>query len=135
MAKPPFILIVDDQKAVRLMLELFFRGEGYLVKTATNGAEALHLVKAEAPDIVIMDVKMPVMDGLEALPLLKSASPETKIIMITGYADTTTLEEVWQKGASDFILKPFDLEVLNEHVRRLLADRPEGNEPPIKSEV
>ncbi|MDN5347105.1 MAG: two-component system, response regulator, stage 0 sporulation protein [Clostridia bacterium] len=135
MVKPPNILIVDDQKGVRLLLELVFREEGYRVTTAANGSDAWRKVQAEPPDVVIMDVKMPVMGGLEALPLLKSTSPKTKVIMITAYADTTTLEEVWQKGASDFILKPFDLEDLKERVRRVLTDgqRPPESLPPSLS--
>ncbi|MGB9860464.1 MAG: response regulator, partial [Moorellaceae bacterium] len=78
MDQPPKVLVVDDEAGVRLLLELVFKEEGYQVAVASNGLLALQKIRSFQPDVVILDIKMPVMNGLEALPKIKALSPQTK---------------------------------------------------------
>ncbi|MBC7324145.1 MAG: response regulator [Moorella sp. (in: Bacteria)] len=119
----PRILIVDDQHGVRSLLQLVFQEEGYEVAVAVNGREALHQVERWHPDVVVMDVRMPVMGGLEALPRIKALSPNTAVIIMSAYVEAKTLPEVWRLGASDFIYKPFDLEELKAKARGVLCEK------------
>ncbi|MGI9953490.1 response regulator [Moorellaceae bacterium AZ2] len=123
MDKPPKLLVVDDEAGVRLLLELLFREEGFQVAVAANGLQAIQQVKIFQPDVVVMDVKMPVMDGLEALPRIKASSPHTKVIIMTAYLEAANVKQLWERGASGFLVKPFDLEEIKAEVRRVLSKR------------
>lgn len=127
----PKILIVDDQDGVRSLLQLVFLKEGFQVDIAVNGCEALQKVKSWFPDVVLMDVKMPVMDGLEALPQILAVAPSTAVIMMTAYMEPDYLKKLWLLGASDFINKPFDLEELKTKVRQVLNKWPPNGRKPI----
>ncbi len=116
----PRILVVDDQHGVRVLLQLAFQEEGYQVATAVNGRDALRQVERWRPDVVVMDVRMPIMGGLEALPRIKSLAPRTAVIIMSAYVESDALPEVWRLGADDFIFKPFDLDELKTRVRRVL---------------
>ncbi|AKX97631.1 response regulator [Neomoorella thermoacetica] len=116
----PRLLVVDDQNGVRALLQLVFGEEGYQVALAVNGRDAIRQVEHWRPDVVVMDVKMPVMGGLEALTRIKAMAPGTAVIIMTAYVEEASLEEVWSLGADDFIYKPFDLEELKAKVRRVL---------------
>lgn len=118
----PKILVVDDQDGVRSLLQLVFLEEGYQVVTAANGRDALQQVERWCPDLVVMDMKMPIMGGLEALPRIKTLSPSTAVIIMTAYVEAASLQEVWLLGASDFIYKPFDLEELKAKVQQALSN-------------
>jgi two-component system response regulator (stage 0 sporulation protein F) len=118
----PRILIVDDQRGVRALLQLAFQEEGYQVATAVNGKDALRQVERWRPDVVVMDVRMPIMSGLEALPRIKALAPQTAVIIMSAYVDGMALSEVWRLGASDFIYKPFDLDELKAKVKVALPD-------------
>jgi two-component system response regulator (stage 0 sporulation protein F) len=107
-------------------LQLFFQEEGYQVATAVNGREALRQLERWRPDVVLMDIRMPVMGGLEALPLIKARAPNTAVIIMTAYVEVALLKQIWHLGASDFIYKPFDLEELRVTVRQAL-----NNEVPV----
>jgi len=104
------ILIVDDQKEVRELVEITLRSEDYKILQAKNAREAIETVKAEKPDLVIMDIMMPGdMDGLKATRILKE-SPQTKdckIIMLTAKGQTTDLDEGIKAGADGYFIKPF----------------------------
>lgn len=123
MSSPAKVLIVDDETGVRLLLELVFSEEGYQVAAAANGMEALQKVRSFQPDVVIMDIKMPIMDGLETLPRIKALSPPTKVIIITAYLEATTIKQVWERGASEFLYKPFDIMDIKMAVRRLIEEK------------
>ncbi|MGB9662453.1 MAG: response regulator [Moorellaceae bacterium] len=123
MDQPPKVLVVDDEAGVRLLLELVFKEEGYQVAVAANGLLALQKIRSFQPDVVILDIKMPVMNGLEALPKIKALSPQTKVIIITAYLETNSLRQVWERGASGFLLKPFDLEAIKSEVHRVLQEK------------
>ncbi|WP_406677010.1 response regulator [Neomoorella carbonis] len=118
----PRILIVDDQRGVRALLQLAFQEEGYQVATAVNGRDALRQVERWRPDVVVMDVRMPVMSGLEALPRIRALAPETAVIIMSAYVDGMAVAEVLRLGASDFIYKPFDLDELKAKVRVALPE-------------
>jgi len=104
------ILIVDDQKEVRELVEITLRSGDYKIFQAKNANEAVETVKAEKPDLVIMDIMMPgEMDGLQATRILKE-SPQTKdckIIMLTAKGQTTDLDEGFKAGADGYFIKPF----------------------------
>lgn len=101
------ILICDDEEGVRESLKLILEDD-YELSFANTGIEALEKVKDEPPDIVILDIKMPKMSGLETLKRIKKISPKTKIIIASGYKSVETAQEAIKLGASDYIVKPFE---------------------------
>lgn len=107
------ILIVDDDKNVRDFLELFLKKKGYMqVLTAESGLDALKIVEKENIRLVLLDIMLPGMDGLEVLRKIKSMKKETGVIMITGFPDEQKAKEMIKEGAYDYIVKPFDLTYL-----------------------
>lgn len=103
------VLIVDDNDMMRGILRGILRGNEYdVLGEARNGNQAIEMAERLKPDIVCLDVMMPEKDGLEALPEIKVARPETEIVMITSNADPETVQEAIQNGASGFIVKPFN---------------------------
>jgi DNA-binding NarL/FixJ family response regulator len=101
------ILIVDDEKAVRTALERLIgtRGEWMVVGEAANGAEAIGKAKALQPDVVIMDVTMPEMSGLEATPKIKKEAPAAEILIFTQHDSTQMIQQAQNAGASGYLLK------------------------------
>lgn len=102
------VLVVDDEEAVRNLLQRILEGAGYKVTTAVNGKEALYKVSLGETEVVLLDIKMPEMSGLEALSKLTAESPDTCVIMVTSVVGTETAIEAMKLGAYDYILKPFD---------------------------
>ncbi|MBI4686342.1 MAG: sigma-54-dependent Fis family transcriptional regulator [Nitrospirae bacterium] len=113
------ILVVDDERAVRYSFERAFEDE-YLIVTAENGLEAIDKVKQEHPDIVLMDIKMPELNGIEALTRIKALSFNTPVIIMTAFGDTDTAIEAMKEGAYDYITKPFENEELRMIIERAL---------------
>jgi DNA-binding NtrC family response regulator len=109
------LLIVDDEKSVRYAFERTF-GTCFDIITAGNGVQGLAETAASAPDIVLMDIRMPKMDGLTALKKIHELKPALPVIMMTAYADSATAMAAMQEGAFDYIVKPFD----NDDLRRVL---------------
>lgn len=101
------ILICDDEEGVREALRLILE-EDYDLSFATTGSEAIKKVKREPTDLVILDIKMPRMSGLETLKEIKKISPDTKVIIASGYKSVEAASEAIKNGASDYIVKPFD---------------------------
>jgi DNA-binding NtrC family response regulator len=102
------ILILDDEKDILTLLQRIISGEtGYEVLTETNPVRGLELIREEAFDLVITDLKMPKMDGIQVLESVKKESPKTAVIIMTAYATIETAVEAIQKGAYDYITKPF----------------------------
>jgi CheY-like chemotaxis protein len=110
------ILVVDDEPEVRLVLTEFLESRGYEVAAATSGAEALAMVDAVKPHVVLLDVTMPEMDGIETLKRLAAGNPGLPIIMVTANADVEVTSRLLAMGAADYIPKPFDLEYLGQAV-------------------
>lgn len=112
------VLIVDDQAGVRYLLEILIKESGHRVYTAENGVEAVDKVRSIKPDLVFMDVRMPIMGGLEALGKIKKMAPRTEVVMMTAYSAEDTATIATQKGALKCMSKPFDV----EEVKRLLDE-------------
>ncbi len=114
------ILIVDDEKNYPLVLSAVLEEEGYETLTANSGHEALEILKNSDVDLVLTDMKMPVMDGVQLLEQIKIRDPELPVIMMTAHGTVERAVEAMQKGAYNYILKPFDNERLNIYVRKAL---------------
>ena len=109
------VLMVDDSRTSRRILRGVLERDGFeVLDEAANGEEGYLKYKQLQPDIVTMDITMPVMDGIESLTLIKKANPESKVIMITAAGQKEKMVEALKRGADEFITKPFDEnEVLN----------------------
>jgi two-component system NtrC family response regulator len=115
------ILIVDDEKNYLLVLSAVLEEEGYEVLTALGGPEALRIQKSSDLDLVLTDMKMPAMDGIELLEQIKTRDPELPVIMMTAHGTIDKAVEAMQKGAYSYILKPFDNERLILYVQKAIA--------------
>jgi two-component system nitrogen regulation response regulator NtrX len=102
------ILVIDDEAAIRDSLKMTLEYAGYEFVGAATGQEGLALAEREAPDIVLLDIKMPGMDGMDVLSRLRQMSEATPIVMISGHGTTTTAVEAIKRGAADFLDKPFE---------------------------
>ena len=120
---PKTILIVDDQKGVRRLLEELFKMEGWNVYTASDGIEAVSQVKASSPDIVLMDMKMPNMNGLESSSQILALCPDMKIIMMTAYGEMDVVKKALEVGVRRCITKPFDILNLRDLVNELVMEK------------
>ncbi len=118
----PTIIITDDRRTSRHMIRNILEPEGYKLLEAENGKEALELCQTHQPDLLLMDIVMPVMDGLEACKLLKKKNNENfiPVLMFTAFDDGSEAEKSFQAGASDFINKPINPDELRHRVKRLL---------------
>ena len=103
------ILVIDDEKSIRNTLKEILTYEGFEVVEAQDGMEGLKFVEKEKFDIILSDIKMPKMDGIEVLEKLQELSPETPVVMISGHGNIDTAVEAIRKGAFDYISKPLDL--------------------------
>jgi signal transduction histidine kinase len=112
------ILLVDDEAGIRKVLDISLTDSGYQVFTAGNGVEALEVFKRERPPIVLTDIKMPGMDGIELLKEIKMKSPDTEVIMITGHGDMDLAIESLKFDATDFITKPINDDALEIALKR-----------------
>ena len=113
------ILLVDDEKDIREVLEITLSDMGYQVLTADNGEAAWKTFKTEGPPIVLTDIKMPVMDGIELLQHIKRENPEAEVIMITGHGDMDLAIKSLKHRASDFITKPINVDALEISLKRV----------------
>ncbi|MGB6120470.1 MAG: response regulator, partial [Bacteroidota bacterium] len=119
MARKSSILVVDDEDALRTVLSSELMNEGYEVNTAADGDEAVgELGKAEF-DLVLLDIKMPRMNGFEVLKHIKQNHEKTKVVMLTGFADLKNAIESKKLGADDFVSKPYDLVDLLTTIERV----------------
>jgi len=115
------ILIVDDEKNYLLVLSAVLQDEGYEVLTAQGGHEALEIQKSSDLDLILTDMKMPAMDGIELLENIKAVDPDLPVIMMTAHGTIDKAVEAMQKGAYSYILKPFDNERLTIYVKKAVA--------------
>jgi two-component system response regulator MprA len=114
------IVIVDDEAAVRDSLSRTLRFEGYTVSIASDGARALELIRAEKPDGVILDVMMPVLNGLDSCRVLRAEGNFVPVLMLTARGDVSDRVAGLDAGADDYLAKPFALQELLARVRALL---------------
>ena len=117
------LLIVDDGDSIRKVLRQLFEYEGHEVRVAASGAEALRLARVHPPDVTFLDVKLPGMDGLEVLDRLRTVSPRSQVVMISGHGTIATALEATRKGAYDFLEKPLDTDRLLVTLRNALKVR------------
>ena len=115
------ILVVDDEPEVRQLMEHFLTERGYEVRIAENGRLALATLDTFVPDVVLLDMHMPEMDGLETLQRLASRAPSLPVIMVTVNDDVETTSRLLQLGAADYVPKPFNLEYLEQAINIQLS--------------
>ena len=116
----PVILIIDDDTSLRRVLEYNLQEAGYAVATAASGEEGLRLFEEVSPALVVTDMKMPGMDGMQVLKAVKERSPETLVIMITAFGTVDIAVEAMKGGAYDYITKPFNRDELRLTVAKAL---------------
>src|SRR2546430_5196955 len=114
------LLIVDDELSMRQFLTHLFQREGHTVRVAENGRQAMTLLREQPADVVISDVKMPDMGGIELLRAARELLPECEVVVMTAFDKHETGREAYLSGAFAFIEKPFDNEELKEIVSRAL---------------
>ncbi len=122
MIKTPTILIVDDEESLRHSLTIALEGK-YIVLTAKNGKEALKLIKKEAIDLVLLDIRLPEIDGIEILERIKDIDETIVVIMITAVLTVNTAVAAMKRGAYDYITKPFNIDELQALVEKGLEKR------------
>jgi len=124
--RPRKILVVDDEERVREMLDFRLRLFGYDVVQAPNGREALEVARREQPDLVLLDVMMPELDGFQVCSRLKQddATESIPVVFLTAKADAKDVTRAVNSGAVDYVVKPYDPVVLQEKVARNLGDAP-----------
>jgi DNA-binding NtrC family response regulator len=117
------ILVVDDEDIVRTSCNRTLSPEGYEVRLAKNGVEGLKMASEERFDLVLTDLKMPDMDGIEVLRIIREKWPETAVIIVTGYQTVDTAVKAIKLGAYDYIEKPFTPDALISAVAEAMANR------------
>ncbi len=117
------ILVGDDEQSMREFLEIMLKKEGYKVSLASNGEEVVKLTENDLFDLVLLDIRMPKLDGIAALKKIKSVSPETVVIMITAYASADTAIKAMKEGAYDYITKPFKVEEIKLIIKNALEKK------------
>jgi two-component system response regulator PilR (NtrC family) len=119
------LLVVDDERSMRELLELVLKREGYAVHTAENGTRAIELIRQNVYDLIISDVKMPDINGIELLARVREISPETMVIMITAFATVDTARQAFKLGAEDLVIKDagFDVDELKVSVGKVLEKK------------
>lgn len=122
MAEKRRILVVDDEDALRTVLSAELNSEGYEVGTAADGMEAVSELQKMKYDLVLLDIKMPNMNGFEVLKVIKEKHSGTKVIMLTGFADLKNAIESKKLGAEDFVSKPYDLVDLLTTIDRVMSE-------------
>lgn len=114
------VLIIDDEESMRWIIAKALEKENYSTLTAASGREGLTRFSASSPDLVLLDLRMPDMDGVEVLKTIKKEQPQVPVIMITAHGTVETAIEAMKAGAADYISKPFDMEELKLIIRRSL---------------
>ncbi|MBB5324024.1 two-component system response regulator (stage 0 sporulation protein F) [Anoxybacillus tepidamans] len=115
------LLIVDDQYGIRILLNEVFQREGYTTFQAANGLQALEIVQKHQPNLVLLDMKIPGMDGIEILKRIKEMSQQVKVIIMTAYGELDMIQETKELGAIMHFAKPFDIDELREAVKKYIS--------------
>lgn len=114
------ILIVDDQFGIRILLNEVMVREGYETYQAANGIQALEIVQNHEPDLILLDMKIPGMDGIEILKRVKKIDPDIRVIIMTAYGELDMIQEAKELGAITHFAKPFDIDDIRKAVRDYL---------------
>lgn len=119
--------MVDDDTMLREMLKHILRSENYpVIGEASNGQEAITLCARHKPDLVLLDINMPKMDGLQALEEIRRASPATMVLMVSGDATMGKVSEAVEKGAAGFVVKPFNPATVLDRIARYFKGKRKG---------
>ncbi|HUN66593.1 MAG TPA: response regulator [Bacteroidota bacterium] len=116
------LLVVDDEDDLRDLLTQVLTKTGYEIKTASDGEEAIRILKTNEFDVALLDIQMPKVTGLQVLKHINQHAPHTKAIMLTGYADLKNAMEAREFGARDFISKPYRLDDVLSTIERVLKE-------------
>ncbi len=127
--RPARILVVDDEESIRDLLRLVLTEEGHWVITATGGEEAIEHLEAQRFDLVITDLVMPTVNGVEVLRAARRIDPDYPVIVITGYPSVETVTELVRLGAGDYLTKPFNVDAVVATVAKLLEMGQMSGEP------
>ncbi|NMD70038.1 response regulator [Bacillus sp. DNRA2] len=114
------VLIVDDQFGIRILLNEVLQKEGYQTFQAANGVQALEIVNKNMPDLVLLDMKIPGMDGIEILKRMKVVEPDIRVIIMTAYGELDMIQEAKDLGALTHFAKPFDIDDIRAAVRKYI---------------
>src|SRR5215471_17357632 len=114
------ILVVDDDQSVASAFEKFLSFEGHTCRLASNAEEAMQAIAERRPALVMMDIRMPGVDGLSALKQIRSAFPDLYVVMMTGYGTSQTSIDAIRSGAYDYLTKPLDLEEIRGVIRKAI---------------
>jgi len=117
------VLVVDDEQSLRDVLSIMLKRAGYAVTSAMDGEEAIELLHREIFDLVITDLRMPKIDGMEVLKAVRSVSPETVVLIITAFATADSAVEAMKQGAYDYLTKPFQVDEVQLIIRNALEKR------------
>ena len=123
MDKQPRILVVDDDETIRTTMKAILQDEGYTVDLAATGKEAIKKTQEKSYDVALLDIRLPDMEGVELLKLLKDGVPRTRKIMVTGYPSMQNAISALNKNADAYLLKPVDVEKLLNTVKQQLIDQ------------
>jgi DNA-binding NtrC family response regulator len=126
------VLIVDDDPAVRNLLLTFLQDKGYRTTAAEDGEKALHWLAGHRPDVVLLDIRMPGISGIDVLQESRRLYPDLPVIVISGYADEALARRALRMGAYDFFLKPFDLATVESRLTTKL-DMLDATKPAAES--
>ena len=126
------ILVVDDDDEMRALLADVLSDEGYAMEGVPNGAEALIRLRTESFAAIVLDKNMPGLSGLDLLPGLRTVCPETPVILITAFGDVSAYMDAMEKGAFEFIFKPFRMEELLRALRRALRSGTQAPSSPSR---
>ena len=116
------ILVIDDEPGIRELLDTLLRRKGYDVVLAESGQKGLELFHRERPDVIVLDLKMPGMDGLTVLQQVRSLDPRKPVIVLTGAGTAEAEQQVRALGVTEFVEKGFSLHLLGDALKRLLND-------------
>ncbi|MFB3885683.1 MAG: response regulator [Thermodesulfobacteriota bacterium] len=114
-------MIIEDDEEMRSLLKDFFEEEGFETDSVTNGADALKVLSRDPFDLVITDVRMPGLSGLDILPKVRGLKPETPIIVVTAYGSEEVRRKSLERGATSFLEKPIHLSTLKRLVREMVS--------------
>jgi two-component system OmpR family response regulator len=114
------VLVIDDEQGIRALLDTLLRRKGYDVIVAESGEKGLELFRRERPDVLVLDLKMPRMDGLTVLRQVRSLDPIIPVIILTGAGTAETEQRVRALGVTEYVEKEFSLHLLGDALKRLL---------------
>jgi CheY-like chemotaxis protein len=114
------ILVIDDEQGIRNLLDTLLRRKGYDVVLAESGRQGLELFRRERPDVIVLDLKMPEMDGLTVLRQIKNLDPGKPVIILTGAGTAEAEKQVRALGVTEYVEKEFSLHLLGDSLKRLL---------------